>query len=146
MRLAADRHLPLLHHLEQRGLHLRGCAVDLVGEQEVAQHRAELGIERAGVRAIDARADEIGGHEVGGELHPAEGPAEHLRGGLDRQRLGEPGDALQQQVAAGEQADEHPLQHGVLTCDNALDLEQRALEHIASMAVRDRAAYRTRAA
>ena len=36
-RVGPDRDLALLHHLEQRGLHLRGRAVDLVGEQEVAE-------------------------------------------------------------------------------------------------------------
>jgi hypothetical protein len=48
-RLAADRDLVLLHDLEQRRLHLRRRAVDLVGEQEVAEDRAELGVEAAGV-------------------------------------------------------------------------------------------------
>ena len=36
VRLAGDRHLVLLHHLEQRALHLGRRAVDLVGEQQVA--------------------------------------------------------------------------------------------------------------
>ena len=36
-------------------------------------------------------------------------------------------------MAAGEQADEHALEHLVLTCDDALDLEQRGLEQVASL-------------
>ena len=56
--LLADRHLPLLHDLEQRGLDLRGRAVDLVGEQEVAEDRAELHVELAVLRPVDPRADE----------------------------------------------------------------------------------------
>ena len=48
---SADRHLLLLHHLEQRRLHLGRGAVDLVGEQEVAQHRAKLGVEARQCRA-----------------------------------------------------------------------------------------------
>ncbi len=60
VRVVADRDLVLLHDLEQRRLHLGGRAVDLVGEQEVAEHRAELGVEPAGVRAVDPRADEVG--------------------------------------------------------------------------------------
>ena len=44
---AADRHLVLLHHLEQRRLHLGRGPVDLVGEQEVDEHRAELDVERS---------------------------------------------------------------------------------------------------
>jgi hypothetical protein len=37
---AVDRHLPLLHRLEQRRLRLRRRAVDLVGEQQVGEDRA----------------------------------------------------------------------------------------------------------
>ncbi len=128
MRLVADRHLVLLHDLQQRRLDLRGRAVDLVREQEVAEHRAELGVEAARVGAVDARADEIGRHEVRRELESLEGPAEHVGDGLDRERLGQAGDAFEQHVAAGEQRDEQPLEHPLLPHDHALDLEQRGLE------------------
>ena len=37
--LALDRDLPLLHRLEQRRLGLGRRAVDLVGEQQVGEHR-----------------------------------------------------------------------------------------------------------
>ena len=128
MRVVADRHLPLLHHLEQRRLHLGRRAVDLVGEQEVAEDRAFLGVEAAGVGAVDARADEVARHEIRCELHPPERAAEHRGGGLDRQRLGEAGDALDQEVASRDEAHEHALEHLVLARDHALDLDQRLLE------------------
>ena len=129
-RLLADRHLPLLHHLEQGGLHLRRRPVDLVGEQEVAEDGPEVDVERAVLRPVDARADQVARHQVRGELDPVEGAAEDLGGRLDRERLGQAGDALEQQVAVGEQADEQPLEHRVLAGDDALDLEQRALERL----------------
>ena len=88
----------------------------------------ELGVEAAGVGAVDARADEVGGHEVGRELQPLERAAEHVGDGLDRERLGEAGHALEQHVAAGEQRDEQALEHPLLADDHALDLEQRGLE------------------
>ena len=128
MRLAADRHLLLLHHLEQCRLHLRGRAVDLVGEQEVAEHGAELGLEPAAVRPVHARADEVGRHQVGRELHAPEAPAEHGGERLDRQRLGEPGHAFEQHVPAGEQRHEQPLEHRVLADDHPLDLVHGLLE------------------
>ena len=131
MRLVPDRHLALLHHLEQRRLHLRRRAVDLVREQEVAEDRPELGVEVARARPVDARPDEVGRDEVGRELDPLERAAEHLRRRLDRQRLREAGDALDQQVPAREQADEHPLEHRVLSRDHALDLEEGLLEQLA---------------
>ena len=127
-RLPADRHLLLLHDLQQRRLHLRGRAVDLVGEQQVAEDRAELGVERAGVRPPDARADEVRRDEVGRELHAAERPAHHLRERLDGQRLREAGDALEQDVAVGEQRDEHALEHRVLADDHALGLVEDLLQ------------------
>jgi hypothetical protein len=39
-RVALDRHLALLHRLEQRGLGLGRRAVDLVGQEQVGEHRA----------------------------------------------------------------------------------------------------------
>ena len=47
---------------------------------------------------------------------------------LHGQRLGEPGHALEQHVAAGQQADEQALEHRVLADDDALDLVQRLFE------------------
>ena len=54
--------------------------------------------------------------------------AEHVGERLDRQRLGQAGHALEQHVAAGEQADEHPLEHRVLADDHPLDLVERLLQ------------------
>ena len=62
--VAADADLALGHRLEQRRLHLGGRAVDLVGEDDVGEHRAPLDVEVLGRRAPDARADEVGRHEV----------------------------------------------------------------------------------
>src|ERR1041384_6248302 len=52
MRLALDRHLRLLHYLEERRLRLRRRAVDLVGEQQVDEHRAAARDERLGVGVV----------------------------------------------------------------------------------------------
>ena len=83
---------------------------------------------RPGVGAVDARADEVGGHEVGRELDAAEAAAQHLRERAHGQRLGQAGHALQQHVAAGQEADEQALEHRVLADDDALDLVERLLE------------------
>ena len=76
LRLSRDRHVPLGHDLEQRRLHLGGRAVDLVGEHEVREHRAPLDVELLARRAPDARADDVGGNEVGRELEPGERAAD----------------------------------------------------------------------
>jgi hypothetical protein len=127
-RLPADRDLALLHDLQQRRLHLRRRAVDLVREQEVAEHGPELDVEARGVRAEDAGADEVGGDEIGRELDAAERPPQHAGQRPHGQSLRQPGDALEQHVAAGEERDEQPLQHGVLPDDDPLHLVERALE------------------
>ena len=59
--------------------------------------------------------------------------AEHAGGRLDRERLREAGHALDQQMALGEQADEHALEHLVLPGDHAPDLEERLLEPVADL-------------
>ena len=123
-----NRHLAFLHHLEERGLHLRRSTVDLVGKQEVAEDRSELRVELTVAHAVDTRSDEVGRNEIGSELHASKRPAQDSRSRLDRQRLGETRDALDQEVALCEQADEHSLEHFVLPGDDAPDLEQRLLE------------------
>ena len=85
-------------------------------------------------RAVDARADEVGGHEVGRELDALERAAEDARGGADRECLGEAGDALDQQVPAREQAHEHPLEHLILPGDHSFHLEQGSLDRLTAFA------------
>jgi hypothetical protein len=109
---------------------LAGAAVDLVGEQEVDHHRAELDVELLLALAVDPGADDVGGHQVGSELDAGERAADHLGEGLDGQSLGHPWHTFEQHVALGEQADEHPLDQLVLADDDPLDLEDGALEGV----------------
>ena len=132
--LAGDRHLALLHHLEQGALHLGRRAVDLVGEQQVGEHRPERGRELAGARVEDARADEVGRHQVGRELDPLEAAAQGLRQRLDGERLRQPGDAFDQEVALGEHRHHHPLEEVVLADDHPLDLVEHALHQAGGFA------------
>ena len=130
MRLAGDRHLVFLHHFEQRALHLRRRAVDFVGEQQVGEHRAERRRELAGLLVVDARADQVGGHQVGRELDALERAAHRARQRLDRQRLGEAGHAFDQQVSLRQDRHQHALEEMVLADDDLLDLVEDAL-HLA---------------
>ena len=101
--------------------------------RKLQKHRAELDLELGLVGPVDARADEVGRDEVRRELHALERAAEHRRRRLDRQRLREARHAFDQHVPAGEQADEHALEHLLLTGDHAPDLEQRLLELAADL-------------
>ena len=127
-RLSADGDLVLGHDLEQRRLHLGRSPVDLVGQQEVDEHRAQLDIELLAALAPDARAGDVGRQEVGGELDAGEGAAHGDGEGLHGQGLGQTGHALEQQVPAGEQADQEALDHAVLADDDPLDLPRHHLE------------------
>jgi len=83
------------HHLQQSGLHLGRSAVDLVGKDEVGHHGAELDVELLPALPVDPGADDVGGHQVGGELDAGKRAADHAGEGLDGQRLGYPGHTLE---------------------------------------------------
>ena len=59
----------------------------------------------------DLGAGDVRGHQVGRELDAAEGQVQRLGQGGDQQRLGQPGHAVEQAVAAGEQGDQQFFDH-----------------------------------
>ena len=67
-------------------------------------------LELAELLVEDPCADDVGGDEVGGELDARELAVDGLRERLHRQRLRQPGDALDQQVPPCEEGDDHPLE------------------------------------
>ena len=77
---------------------------------------------------VDDRADEVGGEEIGGELDARELGVEGVAERADGERLGEAGDALDQDVAAGEQADQDALDHVGLADDDLADLGQQLVD------------------
>ncbi len=96
----------------------------------MTDHGAELDVELLLALPVDAGADDVGRHQVGGELDAGERAADHPGEGLHRERLGHAGHTLEKQVSLGEQADEHPLDQQVLADDDALDLEDRAFKSV----------------
>ena len=80
--------------------------------------------------AVDPGADDVGGHQVGGELDAGERTADDLGEGLDGERLGDAGHAFEQHVPLGQQADQHALDQPVLADDDSLDLEDRAFQGV----------------
>ena len=102
-----DRHLPLLHRLEQRGLRLRRRPVDLVGEQHAREDRSRPERELAAVQR--QRPEQVRRKHVRRELGAAEFEAERAGDRVRDQRLRDAGYALEQDVAADEQRAEDPL-------------------------------------
>ena len=121
MRCVSQRHLPLLHRLQQRALHFCRGAVDFIREDEVAKNRPALRGEHALPWIIDERADEVRRQQVGRELNARKPRANRRAERLYRQRLREPRHAFHQHVAIGEQADEKPLDKVALADDDARD-------------------------
>ncbi len=118
---AGDGDVVLLHRLQQRRLRARRGAVDLVGHQQLGEDRTldEAEGARLARRVLQhLGADDVGGHEVGRELHALGVEAEHAAERLDEQRLGEAGNADQQRVAAGQDGDQRSLDDDVLAEDD----------------------------
>ena len=125
--MALDRDLALLHRLEQGRLGLGWRTVDLVAEQQVGEDRAGPELEVAGPLVVDGRPGDVRRHQVGRELDARELEVGHLRERAREQGLGEAGIVLEQDVAVGEEAHEHELEHVPLAHDRALDLVEDAL-------------------
>ena len=66
--LISNRHLLLLHGLEQSALDLGRRSVDLVRQYKVAENRPMLRAELAILRVEDHCADDVGRQHVWGEL------------------------------------------------------------------------------
>ena len=121
-----DRHLPLLHRLEQRRLRLRRGAVDLVREEEVREDRARPELEVAVALVPDRRARHVRRHEVGRELDAGEAHAQNLRERARGERLREARVVLEQDVSVREEAEPDELERLPLADDRLLDL----VEHL----------------
>ena len=122
--VAGDRHLVLLHRLEQARLGLRGGPVDLVGEHEVGEDRAGLEAEDPAALLLDedVRAGDVRGHQVWRELDPAERAVDDVGDRPDEHRLAEPRHALEQDVAVREQAGQGLPNQLALADDDLADL------------------------
>ena len=135
--LASHRHVIFLHGLQQRRLRARAGAVDLVRHQQLREDRPAHKAERAapvGGLLHDFRAQNVGGHQIGRELHAPRIEPQHRPQRLDELGFGQTRHADQQAMAARQQRDERLLHHLLLAEDDLAhggarggDLLQRAL-------------------
>ena len=119
--MAGDRHGAFLHGFEQRALGLGRGAVDLVGEEQVGEHRPLLVLEfqLAAARVLEQfGADDVRGHQVRGELDALEADAEHFGERFDEERLRQPRHTDEQAMAPREKADEQQSDDFVLADDD----------------------------
>ena len=120
------RDLSFLHGLQKGRLGAGSGAVQLVGEEQIAQHRTGLiAHSPGGVRHGIAR--HVGGQNVRGKLHAAAAQAQHAGKGQRHGGLPHAGDVLQQDMSPGKNCRQHPQQHGVLSHDHGFHLRKDLL-------------------
>ena len=99
-----------------------GCgAVDLVGQTDLGEDGPLLELELPapfGVFDYHVRPEDVGGHQVGGELDAGEVQIERLGQGADEQGFPQPRHALQEAVPADEEAREHAVHHLAVADDH----------------------------
>jgi hypothetical protein len=113
-----------------------GIGTRCVDQQQVGEHRPETGGELAGLLVVDARAHEVGRHQVRRELDAPERAVDGLCQRLHGERLGQSRHALDQQVPLRERGHQHPFEEVVLSDDHLLHLVQDALHRRGDVAVR----------
>jgi hypothetical protein len=120
------------HRFEQRGLGLGRRAVELVGQQQLGEHRPLLEAEVPSPGAVvffeQFGAQQVAGHQVGRELHAAEVEVERLAERAHQQRLAQPRHPFEQHVPAGKQRDQQLLDDLGLADDGARDRSAQCIE------------------
>ena len=111
---AVDADLPLGHRLQQRRLGLGWCPVDLVGQKQIGEDRTAAELEAARLHVVDRRAEQVGGQQVRGELHPREVQTQRRGEGPGDQRLSEAGQILDQHMPAREHGRENQRERSAL--------------------------------
>ncbi len=101
--LSVGRDLPLRHRLQERGLGLRGGAVDLVAHDDVGEDPALLELELARRLVENRHAGHVAGEQVGGELDARDVARDRPGERLGELRLSDAGDVLDEEVPLGEE-------------------------------------------
>ena len=101
MCLAAQKHAPVLHRVEQQRLQTRLASVQFVGDEDLSEQRTGQSVPR--------HADQIRRREVGRELHVRRLEPEHSGQRLDEQRLGDARHAFEQTMSLAEERDQQLL-------------------------------------
>ena len=84
--------------------------------------------EVAGARVVNLRADDVGGQQVRRELDAAEAEVQPPGERADGQRFGQARHAFEQDVTAGQQADQQAIHHAALADNDRLDRTVQRIE------------------
>ena len=103
-------------------MHLGRRTVDFIRQDQVGKNRTELGREFTATGIINQRADQIGGQQVGRELETLKASLNAGGHCFNGKRLGEAGNAFEEDVTVGEQAEQEPVHQIFLSDDDVTDL------------------------
>ena len=109
--VAVEGHLSFLHHFEERRLGFGRSAVDFVDEEHLCEDRSRVEIKLLCAEVEDRGAQDVGRHEVGGELHAAKVGTNESGEGFGQEGFGHTGHAFEQHVAVGHERCEEQM-HG----------------------------------
>ena len=129
-RAVVQCHPTLLHRLKQAALGARWGAVDLVREHYVREDWAWPYLELRGAWVVDRNADHVRGEKVAGELDAAKLQAERAGQRVGERGLADPGDVLEQDMAARQQRGEGESHDLVLTVEDPLYLGDEPIEQL----------------
>ena len=119
IRVRVDRDLAFVHRFEQRGLRLGRRAVDFVGQQHVGENRAALEFKFLLRGRINRNAHHVGGQQVAGELHALKRAVDGASKRLSESGLADARNAFNEQVPAGEDADQREADDIVFAANDA---------------------------
>ena len=117
----ADGDLPLGHGFQQCRLDLGRGPVHFIRQDQVMEQRPALEVERTVLGAVDFGAGQVGGQQVGRELHPVEIGLDTVPQHLDGAGLGQARRAFYQQVTIRQQRQQQPVHQLLLAYDVAGD-------------------------
>ena len=108
---AVERHVALLHRLEQGGLGLGGAAVDLVGQEQLGEDRPPGQGEARRLEVEQVGAEDVARREVRGELDTAIVQRHGASEAAHEQRLGHPRRPLHQHMPPRQEGGEEEVDH-----------------------------------
>jgi hypothetical protein len=120
-RLPVDRYLPVPHRLEQRGLRARTRAIDLVGQQHMAEDRAAAQRELRAALVVHGDPEQIARQQIARELHARHLGPDRLCQGAGQRGLADARHVFDQDVPTGQEGDRGQLHHTRLALERAFD-------------------------
>ena len=120
---SSDCNAAFLHGLQKRGLGARAGTIDFIRHQQLAEDRAGHETEAAAALLLieDLAADNVGRHQVWGELDALGSEAEDDAECLDQPAFPKPRQAHEQHVAAAEKGNQGLINDVLLAEDDAPD-------------------------